>query len=182
MILDDVRAGLRLWLDASWSEMGIQPDLSAWGKAIANGEPLAAVLGSVRFRKATEAIFFTGSFWYQAAPFAAAVATLDLLNEIDGPRLMLKLGQQLRDELSQQAQRHGFGLRQSGPPQLPLIEFEDDPDRVMASSFCANALRHGVYLHPWHNMFLSVAHTERDIAQALEGTDKAFAEMPYPEV
>lgn len=27
---------------------------------------------------------------------------------------------------------------------------------------------------PWHNMFLSVAHTESDIEQALAGTEKAF--------
>jgi glutamate-1-semialdehyde 2,1-aminomutase len=37
-------------------------------------------------------------------------------------------------------------------------------------------LRHGVYVHPWHNWFMSAAHTEEDIAKALEGTDQAFAE------
>ncbi len=65
LILDDVRAGLRLSLDASWSLLGIQPDLSAWGKAIANGEPLSAILGSEPYREAAESIFVTGSLWYQ---------------------------------------------------------------------------------------------------------------------
>lgn len=175
LILDDVRGGLRLSLDASWSEFGVQPDLSAWGKAIANGEPLAAVLGSDAYRDAAAETFVTGSFWYQGAPFAAALETLAVLNEIDAPRYLARLGQQFRDGLYEQAQRHGFGIHQSGPPQMPLIEFEDDPNRTKVSAFCEAALAHGVYLHPWHNMFLSVAHTEDDIAQALAGTDKAFA-------
>ena len=177
LILDDVRAGFRLSLDASWSELGIQPDLSAWGKAIANGEPLAVILGNRRFRSAAEDIFVTGSFWYQGAPFAAAIETIQLLNEVDAPRYMEKRGLQFRDGLYEQAQKYGFGIVQSGPPQMPLIEFEEDLDKQKISRFCARALRHGVYLHPWHNMFLSTAHTESDIAQALEGTEKAFAEL-----
>ena len=42
--------------------------------------------------------------------------------------------------------------------------------------FSDACLRHGVYLHPWHNWFLSAAHTEEDVDRALEGTDRAFAE------
>ena len=178
LILDDVRGGLRLSLDASWSEFGVQPDLSAWGKAIANGEPLAAVLGSEAYREAASSIFYTGSFWYQGAPFAAAIETLDVLKEVNAPQRMAQLGQQFRDGLYEQAQRHGFGIHQSGPPQMPMIEFENDAKKTQVAAFCANALRHGVYLHPWHNMFLSIAHTEQDIEQALEGTDKAFSELP----
>lgn len=177
LILDDVRAGLRLSLDASWSSMGIQQDLSCWGKAIANGEPLAAVLGNESTREATASLFFTGSFWYQGAPFAASLETLDLLNEMDAPKRLEVLGQQFRDGLYEQAQRHGFGIHQSGPPQMPLIEFEDDPKKQLISRFCERALEQGVYLHPWHNMFLSIAHTETDIAQALEATDAAFSQL-----
>ncbi len=178
LILDDVRAGFRLSLDASWTALGIQPDLSAWGKAIANGEPLAAVGGNEQYREAAASVFFTGSFWYQGAPFAAAIETLKLLVEINAPRHLAKLGQQFRDGLYEQAQWHGFGIRQSGPPQMPMIEFENDPKRTLVAAFCALALRHGVYLHPWHNMFLSVAHTESDIAQALKATNQAFEELP----
>jgi glutamate-1-semialdehyde 2,1-aminomutase len=32
LIIDDVRAGFRIARDCSWSALGVQPDLSAWGK------------------------------------------------------------------------------------------------------------------------------------------------------
>ena len=59
--------------------------------------------------------------------------------------------------------------------QLPLILFDADPGFEMGSLFAAEALARGVYLHPKHNMFLSLAHTEADIDQALAATDAAFA-------
>lgn len=71
--------------------------------------------------------------------------------------------------------RYGIGLRQSGPPQMPLVLFDDDADLAKGNLFASVALEHGVYLHPWHNMFLSLAHTEADIDLALDATDRALA-------
>ena len=76
LILDDVRAGFRLTLHGSWDLVGVQPDLSAWSKAIANGHALAAVTGNERYRDAAAKLFVTGSFWCGAVPMAAALATL----------------------------------------------------------------------------------------------------------
>jgi glutamate-1-semialdehyde 2,1-aminomutase len=57
---------------------------------------------------------------------------------------------------------------------MPMILFDDDPDFAKGNLFVTEALRGGVYLHPWHNMFLSAAHTVDDIDQALEATDRAL--------
>jgi len=81
LVVDDVRAGLRVARDCSWTKVGVQPDLSTWGKCIANGHSLSALLGSDKARKAASAIYVTGSFWYQAAPMAAALETLRLVRE-----------------------------------------------------------------------------------------------------
>ncbi|MGH1560304.1 aminotransferase class III-fold pyridoxal phosphate-dependent enzyme [Caulobacter segnis] len=43
LIVDDVRAGFRLARDCSWSLVNVKPDLSTWGKAIANGHPISAL-------------------------------------------------------------------------------------------------------------------------------------------
>jgi glutamate-1-semialdehyde 2,1-aminomutase len=175
LILDDVRAGFRIHLGGSWEPLGVRPDLAAWSKAIANGHPLSAVTGNDRFRKAAQEIFVTGSFWCEAVPMAAAVATLTKLHASDAVAHMERLGLRLRNGIDAQARRHGVGLRQTGPVQMPMLLFDDDPELARGNLFADTALRHGVYLHPWHNMFLSLAHDEADIDQALEATDKALA-------
>jgi glutamate-1-semialdehyde 2,1-aminomutase len=174
LILDDVRAGFRLSLHGSWDTIGVQPDLSAWSKAIANGYALAAVTGNERFRKAASQLYATGSFWCGAVSMAAALATLDVLEQANAPEHMRAMGQRFRDGIAAQAARHGVGVRQSGPPQMPTILFDDDPDCALGSRFTAEALQRGVYLHPKHNMFLSLAHTPSDIDFALAVTDEAF--------
>ena len=174
LILDDVRAGFRLHLGGSWEPLGVRPDLSAFSKAIANGYPLAAVTGTERFREAATRIFVTGSFWCEAPPMAAAVATLTTLRDTGGIAHMAAMGERLRAGLDERSRAKGLRLRQTGPAQMPMVLFEDDADFAKGFVFCAAALRAGAYFHPKHNMFLSAAHTERDIDQLLDAAEVGF--------
>ncbi|MFA6156503.1 aminotransferase class III-fold pyridoxal phosphate-dependent enzyme [Mesorhizobium sp.] len=175
LIVDDVRAGFRLDLGGSWELVGVRPDLAAWSKAIANGHALASVTGNDRFREAATRIFTTGSFWTAAVSMAAAIATIEKLRAVDAVAHMRAMGQRFRDGLDAQARSHGVPLRQSGPVQMPVLLFENDLDRRLGDAFCLEALARGVYLHPSHTLFLSVAHRETDIDRALETTDEALA-------
>ena len=177
LIVDDVRAGFRLTLRGSWDLVGVQPDLSAWSKAIANGYALAAVTGNERYRDTASRLFVTGSFWSSAVSMAAALATLDVLESTDGPQRMHELGLRFREGIAAQAASAGIGVRQSGPPQMPTLLFDDDADFAKGERFTLETLKHGVYLHPRHNMFLSTAHTEADIDFALEATKAGFAAL-----
>ncbi|MGE0725733.1 MAG: aminotransferase class III-fold pyridoxal phosphate-dependent enzyme [Alphaproteobacteria bacterium] len=174
LILDDVRAGFRLHLGGSWEPYGVRPDLAAWSKAIANGHPLSAVTGTDRFRDAATRIFVTGSFWCEAVPMAAALATIDELVATDGIARMAAMGRRLRDGLDGLSKTHGVAIRQTGPVQMPLMQFEGDADFAIGERFCAAAMRAGAYFHPRHNMFLSAAHAEVDIDRALEAAEAGF--------
>jgi glutamate-1-semialdehyde 2,1-aminomutase len=177
LIIDDVRAGVRIDTRGSWEALGVRADLSAWSKSLANGYPLAALLGAERFRKAASRITATGSFWFSAAPMAAALTTLRILEETGGIAAMRASGERLQDGLRTLAADHGFGVSVSGPPQMPLLLFADDPEFAKAlrwSGFCA---ARGVYLHPVHNWFLMTAHDAETIDAALERIDLAFGDL-----
>jgi glutamate-1-semialdehyde 2,1-aminomutase len=174
LVVDDVRAGLRIARDCSWSAVGVEPDLSTWGKCFANGHAISALLGNNKARKAASHIFVTGSFWFQAAPMAAALATLKLVRESDYLERIDALGLRLRDGLAERADAAGFGLRQTGPVTMPLFLFDDDPDLRKGFCWSSAMLERGVFVHPWHNMFLCAAMTEADIDQALDAAEGAF--------
>ncbi|WP_024903134.1 aminotransferase class III-fold pyridoxal phosphate-dependent enzyme [Robbsia andropogonis] len=174
LVIDDVRAGFRLARDCSWSTVGVEPDLSCWGKCIANGHPISAVLGREHVRAAASRIFVTGSFWFAGAPMAAAVATLKIIRDTDYLERIIAAGQALRTGLHEQALSHGFILKQTGPVQMPQILFEDDADFSKGYAWVTECIKRGVYLHPYHNMFLSTAHTPQDITKTLASTDEAF--------
>lgn len=177
LIVDDVRAGLRMARDCSWAVLGIEPDLSTWGKCIANGHPISALLGSEKARKAAASIYVTGSFWFQAAPMAAALETLRLVRTTDYLERLIAMGERLSAGLTERAAAAGFGLRCTGPGQMPLYLFDDDPDLRKGFFFVSQMLSRGFYLHPWHNMFLCAAMTEADIDGLLNAAEDSLAAL-----
>jgi len=177
LILDDVRCGLRIDPRGSWESIGVRPDLSAWSKSLANGYPLAALLGAEPLREAAGRIWATGSFWFAGAPMAAALTSLRIFNEIEGVELMRASGRRLQEGLVAQAASHGLRVRVTGPPQLPLLLFADDPEFDKVLQWARACARCGVYLHPVHNWFLSTAHDRATIDEALARTDDAFREV-----
>jgi glutamate-1-semialdehyde 2,1-aminomutase len=174
LVMDEVRTGFRLHHGASWEPLGVAPDLSAWSKAIANGQPLAAVLGNAAFLEGAERIFATGSFWYQAVPMAAAIATINALRDEDAIGAMCAAGNQLRDGIAAQSKDHQVAVNQTGPVQMPNLSFPGDVDFAKAFAFCGAAAANGAIVHPRHNWFLCSAHTEDDIDRALMATDAGF--------
>lgn len=174
LIVDEVRAGLRMARDCSWSLVNVEPDLSCWGKSIANGYPISALLGAEKARTAAGSIYVTGSFWFAAVAMAAGIATLEEIRSSDYLEKTIRLGNKLRDGLAACAKTHDFVLRQTGPAQMPMVLFDDDADFRIGYAWCSEMVRRGIYVHPWHNMFLCAAMTDADIEGAIAAADEAF--------
>ena len=175
LIVDDVRAGFRMARDCSWHAIGVEPDLSTWGKSLANGHPLSCFMGNEKARNAAGSLYVTGSFWYAAAPMAAALKTLEVINNTDYLERSIQLGDRLRTGLYSIAQESSLPLHQSGPSQMPLIMIMDQDGKVDGKrcvAFCDQLLDHGVLFHPFHNMFITSAMTEQDIDHALQAASR----------
>jgi glutamate-1-semialdehyde 2,1-aminomutase len=177
LILDDVRCGFRLHLGSSWEPIGVAPDLSAWSKAIANGHPLAAVLGGDAFRDGASRVFVTGSFWFSAAAMAAAVATIRALQAENAIATMHRSGTEIAGGILGQAAAWGFEVNYTGPVQMPYLTFRGDRGHALVSEFSAEAVRRGAFVHPRHNWFVSAAMTGEEVATVLAATDGAFAAL-----
>ena len=174
LVLDDVRCGFRLDMAGSWEPLGVRPDLSAFSKAIANGYALAAVTGVDSLREAAQSIFVTGSFWYTSVAMAAGIATIKELAARHGIATMHRLGTRWANGLREQARSRGLDVTVTGPAPMPLVRFAGDDDLAKVFAWTSAVLDCGVFIHPWHNGFLSAAHTDEDIDRGLEATAVAF--------
>jgi glutamate-1-semialdehyde 2,1-aminomutase len=176
-ILDDVRAGFRLHLGGSGERFGVRPDLACYAKALANGYPLSACVGREFLKAAAERVYFTGSYFTSAVPMAAALACLRELEASGAIAHMERVGRLMQGGIEAQAATHGIEIVYSGPPALPFMSFKNDMKFARSRSFAAACAEGGVYLAPYHNWFLSAAHSQSDIARVLEVTDEAFAAL-----
>ena len=108
---------------------------------------------------------------------AAALETLGLVRETDYLERITALGERLRSGLAERASAAGFSLRQTGPVTMPLFLFDDDPDLRRGFCFSSAMLERGVYVHPWHNMFLCAAMTDADIEAFLQAAEGALGAL-----
>jgi len=177
LIIDDIRSGFRVDPRGTCAHFGIRPDLVCVSKALANGYPIAAVLGRDDLRDAAGEVFVSGTFWGYTPAVAAGLATLDLLAVAGTYDRLTTIGRQLTDGLAAVASEHGFELVITGPPALPHVRFRDDPDHELACSFATELAAEGSFVHPTHNWFLGLAHGQDDVDRTLEHATRALARM-----
>ena len=176
LIMDDVRAGFRIDLAGSNVAYGFTPDLICFGKAIGNGYPLSALVGADALKQAATDVFYTGTQFFNAAPMAAAKATLLELQRVDGARRMTDTGVALIDGMVKVASQQGYELVASGPPAMPYYRLANVPTETHYA-WIDECVKRGVYMLPYHNHFVSVAHTEADLQRTFEIANEAFVAL-----
>jgi len=111
---------------------------------------------------------------------AAAMATLDVLEADNSAAMahMQAMGSMLSEGLAAQAESHGVPIKVCGPSAMPFVTFDADDatpaTRPRAHAWCTVVAEGGSWLHPHHNWYLSVAHTEADIRAALAAAALSF--------
>jgi len=174
LIIDDVRSGWRLDLKGAAHYFGFKPDLACYCKAIANGYPISALVGTQKMRIVASKAYATGSYWANSPEMAAALACIDEMEKIDAPSILRQRGEALMKGLNDLADTHGLQVTTSGPPAIPFMKFANETNFMRSQFFGAQCSKHGVLFHPHHNWFISTAHTEEDIKKTLDVADKAF--------
>ena len=173
LIADDVRAGFRIDLAGSAAAFGFAPDMTCFGKAIANGHPLSALVGVDSLKQTASEVFYTGTQFYSGAPMAAAIATLEELGKRDAVRQMNDAGACLSRGLVDVARTHGYELVASGAPAMPYYRLANVP-QATHFAWIDECVKRGIYLLGYHNHFLSVAHVQEDLQRTWDVADAAF--------
>ena len=177
LIVDDIRGGFRINLNGSHREFGFTPDLGCYCKALANGYPISAAVGSARLKAAASRVFLTGSYWNGPAEMVAALATLHIIERDDVVGQLRERGTRFMRGLESAAGRAGFDVQLTGPPALPFMTFADDPGYRLRHAFARRCFRAGLFLHPHHNWFLCAAHDDQAIAEALATATQVFEQL-----
>jgi glutamate-1-semialdehyde 2,1-aminomutase len=184
LIVDDVRCGFRLDMGGSNEYFGFKPDLLCFSKAIANGYPLSALVGTDALKSECEKVFITGSFWFSAVPMAAALATLKELERIDGPKIMLETGRRLAEGMGQIAESYGYDLKFTGVTSMPFVRLAGYRGAAVEPEahqrWCGECTKRGAFFASHHNWFLSTAHGDREIVRTLEIVEDAFRSLSEP--
>jgi len=195
LIFDEVVTGFRFAYGGAQEYYGVIPDLAALGKIIGGGFPLAAVCGREEIMKAFDPrLDGTPDFVAQVGTLngnpVAAVAGLATLAELRKPGAYARLhqtGRTLRDGLADLVRRSGLPAQVIGETTVFDIVFTDRPltdyramltaDGALLKAFNAACLQRGI-VKGREKLYVSLAHTEQDVARTLETFEAALSALP----
>ena len=76
LIFDEIITGFRFSEGGAQKYFNITPDLSCFGKGMANGMPLSALVGKTKYMNKISEVFFSGTFGGESLSLAASIATI----------------------------------------------------------------------------------------------------------
>lgn len=179
-VLDEVRSGFRIALGGAQDYFGLDPDLTAFGKALANGHALSVLAGRRQYMSQILKLGLTVTYYRSPDAMAAALATLDILQAEEGPARLAHLGTRLMNGLGAAIRSSGVQATMVGFPATPFIHFDyTHPNENAAAmrQFCNGMLRRGVLMTPAHHWFVCTAMSDEDIDFAIEAAAEAFADI-----
>jgi glutamate-1-semialdehyde 2,1-aminomutase/spore coat polysaccharide biosynthesis protein SpsF len=178
VIFDEIVTGLRWAPGGAQQYYGVTPDLAAFGKALGNGMPIAAVVGRADIMRLMEEIFFSSTFGGETLSIAAAITVVDKVERLKVSDRLWEVGAFLRREAETRIATAGLadciGLVGSAP--WSVLSYRDRPNaskEAIKTLFLREMIAAGVLVNASHNV--SYAHTHADVAHVLRAYDHALS-------
>lgn len=175
LIFDEVITGFRIHTGGAQAHFGVKADIASYGKILGGGLPIGAIAGAEKFMNpidggywefgdssypSAEMTFFAGTFCKHPLAMAAAQAVLEKL-KVQGNEILNELNQrtdEIRIGLNQFFNQHEVDLQVNNFGSLFRFKSGSNID-----FFFSELNLRGIYVWEGRNMFLSTAHTDKDI-------------------
>ena len=185
LIFDEIVSGFRWAVGGAQEHFGVVPDLATFGKGMANGLPLAAVVGPRELMREFEDVFVSSTFGGDTLALAACLATLDVYRREPVIEHLWRMGRRFQDGFGALAARLGVPVRTVGYPVHPKVVIDHrspEAQRLLMSLFLQETAARGVIFH-FAGFNVSYSHTEADVdhtlgacADALRVIEEALAD------
>lgn len=185
LIFDEIRTGFRVSMGGAQERYGVTPDMSVFGKALANGYPISACVGRADIMKMMEKkVFISSTFFPNSLEMVAAMKCLDILERDNVIDDIWNRGEHFLDELNKLIEASGVPAEVSGIPPMPYITFPkvDDKYKARRKCFYTETIRRGLFIQPYHHGYICYRHTDEDLKKALSAVSDALevAKKEYP--
>ena len=186
-ILDEMRTGFRWNLKGAQHIFGVTPDLTTFGKAIANGYSVAALAGKREImdlasidKVGVERTFLLSSTnGAEMAPLGAMRATLGVMRELPISDYLWRYGEQLRSSFSEIAHSIGVGknFMLTGPSvalEIQALDQNADFSFGLKSLFLQEMCSERILISNGNSFAQSFSHGQEELILTQKAFEKAL--------
>ena len=170
LIFDEVVTGFRISLGGAQEYFKINPDLACFGKAMANGFPISAIVGKRDLMKLFKEVFYSFTFGGEIVSISAAIATIKEIREKKVIPYIWEQGRKIKDGYNVLAR--GYGLEKYtqciGLYPRTVVTFKNlknEDDLPLKSLFQQECIKRGILFTGSHN--ISFSHSNKDVDYTL---------------
>lgn len=176
LIFDEVSCGWRQAIGGIQSVVGVTPDMTVVAKAMSNGYPMGAVVGSRAVMEPAARMFISSSYWSDNIGMVAALTTIRELKRRNSEAHLRQTGEKLRAAINEAIAASGLSGRCAGIFANPYIALDlpaGVDGRKVSTLFIQEMARRGI--HTYMSFKATLAHTDADIAKTAAAAKAAFA-------
>ena len=189
LFFDEVMTGFRVSMGGVQEKFGVTPDLTALGKVIGGGLPLAAYGGRADIMEKLSPlgpVYQAGTLSGNPLATAAGLATLEVLEQPGVFDAIEQKAKYLGEGVGAAAKHAGIPVYQTQLGSMACLFFHDGPvrnytealksDTARYGKFFWGMLERGCYFAPaqFEAFFLSNAHSTADLDQTIAAADATF--------
>lgn len=179
LIFDEIRTGFRLTIGGAQKYYGVTPDLSVFGKAMANGYPIGAVTGKAEIMKMVETeVFISSTFFPNSLSYVAALKTIEILQRDKILEAIWEKGKDYMERVQVLLDKYDVGGEISGIPPMSFITFKKNESKSYKkkrTDFYTQLIRRGIFLQPFHHGYICHRHTQEDIDYTINAIEESLA-------
>lgn len=181
LVFDEIRTGFRFSMGGAQKVFGVTPDLSTFGKAMANGYAVAALVGKKEFMSVfADKAFLSSTFFPNSDAQVASLATIAFLEKYNVLEAIKEKGGRFAANVSKIVADSGLPINFTGGALMPYITFVPDTDKIYKQAriqFYTELIRRGVFLQPYHHGYIAYRHTEEELTYAAKMIKESLDEI-----
>jgi len=174
LIFDEITIGFRVHVGGVHMALGVAPDLAIFAKALGNGHPMAAVIGTTEAMDGAHHSFISSTYWTESVGPAAALAAVRKMQRVDLPRHLAWAGTAVKEIWRRAAAATGLPIRVTGGfPCMAHLHFEPPEAQALRTLYTQEMLARGFLAGP--GFYPTLAHTKREMRLFETAVGEVFA-------
>lgn len=158
LIFDECTSGFREFYGGMYNKFKINPDIVIYGKAIANGYPLTAVVGKREIMEHANNSFISSTFWTDRVGYVAALKTLEYMTKTNSWKKISFIGKKIKNNWEKLAKKYNLKINISGIDALPSFTLLYD-DWIKYKTFITQEMLKNNILAT-NTIYVSLAHKD----------------------
>ena len=175
LVFDEVSAGFRLCAGGSHLKLGVNPDMATFAKAMTNGYPVSAIIGTKEVMQAAQDTFISSTFWTERIALAAAVKAIECYEKYDVAEKQDRVGTLVKNGWKHIAEETGVKINVNGITPLIHFGFEYENPLAFKTYFTQEMLKEGFLAG--NGVYASMAHTYEIIEKYLDACRRTFEKI-----